>query len=59
MFTTIGKINESFLPANYEADNLQKVTRLVKTREGGKISRLPSPWRETHERRPEKFPVHG
>ena len=43
--TTIGKINESFLPANYEADkNLQKVINLVKTQEGGKISRLPSPW---------------
>ena len=44
MFTSINKINESFLPANYEADkNLQKVINLVKTREGGKISRLPSP----------------
>ena len=47
MFTSISKINESFLPANYEADkNLQKVINLVKTQEGGKISRLPSPWRE-------------
>ena len=37
MFTSISKINESFLPANYEADkNLQKVINLVKTREGEK-----------------------
>ena len=47
MFTTISKIKESVLPANYEADkNLQKVISLVKNREGGKIWRLPSPWRE-------------
>ena len=48
IFTSISKINEAFLPANYEADkNLQKVINLVKTREGGgEISRLPSPWRE-------------
>ena len=37
MFTSISKINESFLPATYEADkNLQKIINLVKTREGGK-----------------------
>ena len=43
----IDKINEAFLPANYEADKVvQKVIQLVKTREGSKISRLPAPWRE-------------
>ena len=37
MFTSSSKINEAFLPANYQADkNLQKVINLVKTREGGK-----------------------
>ena len=44
---TIDKINQAYLPANYEADKvLQKVIQLVKTREGSKISRLPAPWRE-------------
>ena len=43
----IDKINQAYLPANYEADKvLQKVIQLVKTREGSKISRLPAPWRE-------------
>ena len=43
----IDKINDSYLPANYEADKmLQKVIQLVKTKEGAKISRLPAPWRE-------------
>ena len=41
------KNNDSFLPANYEADKmLQKVIQLVKMKEGAKISRLPAPWRE-------------
>ena len=43
----IDKINEAYLPANYEADKVvQKVIQLVKTREGSKISTLPAPWRE-------------
>ena len=43
----IDKINESYLPANYEADKmLQKIIHLVKTKEGAEISRLPAPWRE-------------
>ena len=43
----IEKINEAYLPANYEADKVvQKVIQLVKTREGSKISTLPAPWRE-------------
>ena len=43
----IDKINQAYLPANYEADKvLQKVIQLVKTREGSKISRLPAPWSE-------------
>ena len=47
MSEAIDKINEAILPANYEAEKqLQKIIALVKTREGGKISRLPSPWRE-------------
>ena len=47
MSNVIDKINDSYLPANYEADKmLQKVIQLVKTKEGAKISRLPAPWRE-------------
>ena len=47
MSAEFDKINEAIRPANYEADKqLQKIIPLVKTREGGKISRLPSPWRE-------------
>ena len=47
MTDSINFINQSFLPANYEADKLlQKVIVLVKNREGAKISRLPNPWRE-------------
>ena len=43
----IDKINESYLPANYEVDKMmQKNIHLVKTMEGAKISRLPAPWRE-------------
>ena len=43
----IDKINQPYLPASYEADKvLQKVIKLVKTREVSKISRLPAPWRE-------------
>ena len=43
----IDKINQAYLPANYEADKvLQKIIQLVKTREGSKSSRLPAPWRE-------------
>ena len=43
----IEKLNDSYLPANYQADKmLQKVISLVKSREGAKISRLPAPWRE-------------
>ena len=43
----IDKINDSYLPANYEADKmLQKIIQLVKSKEGAKISRLPAPWRE-------------
>ena len=42
-----GKINDSFLPANYEAvKKLQKVIQLVKMKGGAKISRLPAPWRK-------------
>ena len=41
------KINEAYLPANYEAVKVvQKVIQLVKTREGSKISRLYAPWRK-------------
>ena len=44
---TIALLNNSFLPANYEADSLlQKVIGLVKNKEGARVSRLPSPWRE-------------
>ena len=43
----IDKINDSFLPANYEADKmLQKVVQLVKMKKGAKLSRLLEPWRE-------------
>ena len=43
----IDKINDLFLPANYEADKkVQKVIQLVKKKEGAKISRLPAPWCE-------------
>ena len=43
----IDKINDSYLPANYEADKmLQKVIHLIKSKEGAKIFRLPAPWRE-------------
>ena len=36
----IEKLNDSYLPANYQADKmLQKVISLVKSREGAKISR--------------------
>ena len=47
MSSGIDKINEATLPASYEADKqLQKIISSVKTREVGKIARLPSPWRE-------------
>ena len=40
-------INDSYMPANYEADKmLQKIIQLVKSKKGAKISRLPAPWRE-------------
>ena len=43
----IEKLNDSYLPANYQADKmLQKIISLVKSMEGAKISRLPAPWRE-------------
>ena len=43
----IKKLNESYLPANYQADKiLQKGIALVKSREGAKNSRLLAPWRE-------------
>ena len=43
----IDKINDSYLPANYEPGKmLQEVIQLVATKEGAKISRLPAPWRE-------------
>ena len=43
----IDRINDFFLPANYEADKmLQKLINLVQTKEGAKISKLPAPWRE-------------
>ena len=43
----IDKINDSYLPANYEADKmLQKILQLGISKEGAKISRLPAPWRE-------------
>ena len=45
----IEKLNDSYLPANYQADKmLQKVISLVKSREEAKISRLPAPWREKY-----------
>ena len=39
----IDKINDSFLPANYEAE---KMLQLVKMKEGTKISLWPAPWRK-------------
>ena len=38
MSAAIDRINEAFLPANYEADKqLQKIIKLGKTQEGGKL----------------------
>ena len=42
MSAAIDKINEAFLPANFEADKQsQKIIKILKTQEGGKHSRLP------------------
>ena len=43
----VEKMNDSYLPATYQADKMiQKVIALVKSREGAKIARLLAPWRE-------------